>query len=932
MSLTHHLQPLMDCPRWLPLQPGSKAPREEFFHRMIGSLLSYDAAMSDPLGDGAGFKFLDCDPFVCIDIDADKETGALSEDQTKLLEWLSGTGAYVERSRSGKGFHIVGIVDEATKAFVTDSNFGGVEVYLRDHYVIMTGDYVSGAVMTDISEPTQQVFSTYKAQRSDPIADEIISANFTALHKDVADRSDAEVLDRCNKNPNFVRAWNGDGNSENDMVIVDSLVFHSRNVDQVRRMWVESPCAAHRRAHGANKDKLDRIDYLKRCITKGWDAHTLTAERKRQEMATDNGRDLMLETYYPLAVKSLAALFAGQEEEVRVEVEAATSLSPSGVVAEPEGSVAANPPAPILTHKDRVDVEEALTRYDWMQQVLSIDEPWQFAVSSKYTNSIYRKLIAHMDTLGDPRKRLPDASVLSAFAYFGPVWGHSSLAGSQNASLFAVIVAETGAGKSLPMDGPRDVISQVSYTQLQTDTGGLYATAEDVRLLHEDYTAGDAYSVRGVANTIVPADWQENEEKDLWQLCRRNKMFAKDEVGLKLADIVENDKHGFKGLLLSLTGGQDGVMTGSSMANRGDKVPHVTNIAFTYFGATTPETTIRLTSQEMIDAGMVNRLSLTWDKKTFRPDQDKEQVAEFDPFADEGIIEHKGPSRNPMKKQADPELLHRIRAYRMWAADHEFRRDDPSNPHNGAQAHFSKDAHEMMENVRWLFEVVSDDPLYYSQTQKKAVNRSDTMVEKYALILALGEMPLRDANESELHQGKYVVNTNSEHHFVTRGSERMPVIHRSHVARAFGIVWRINELKLKLVEDNLARTETRASKEVQCVVEFLDWACRNAAPREVFHRPATRNLRSAPFEAHHFPKYGILTKQSLVSFLKKQPAFGDAHNPTQRVEEVLTEFEDCGALELVTKESVAGLTGAKRLKAEFYYRFGGQEKLTAVRI
>ena len=133
---------LQKMPRWVSADRGSKIPKQ------TGG--DYPASCSDPstwatfasaatavevgVHDDIGFVFAN-DGFVGIDIDAGYgEDGFLSD---LAIDIIGKCKSYTEKSRSGRGFHIL---LRGNIPFKGKNNRNGVEIYKTGRYFIMTGN------------------------------------------------------------------------------------------------------------------------------------------------------------------------------------------------------------------------------------------------------------------------------------------------------------------------------------------------------------------------------------------------------------------------------------------------------------------------------------------------------------------------------------------------------------------------------------------------------------------------------------------------------------------------------------------------------------------------------------------------------------------------------------------------------------------------
>jgi hypothetical protein len=112
-------------------------------------------AVSEGRYDYCGFVFAD-NGIVGIDVDDgyDRE-GFISPLATNIIR---ACGSYTEKSRSGRGFHII---LKGTLPFKGKNNLAGVEIYKASRYFIMTGDVLLYCNMIENQPAIDYVLETY---------------------------------------------------------------------------------------------------------------------------------------------------------------------------------------------------------------------------------------------------------------------------------------------------------------------------------------------------------------------------------------------------------------------------------------------------------------------------------------------------------------------------------------------------------------------------------------------------------------------------------------------------------------------------------------------------------------------------------------------------------------------------------------------------
>ena len=164
MSQYEHIpQALKELDQWVCVHADSKVPMKSF-EREAASSTDPDTwspfatavqAVADGHYDNIGFVFND-NGFVGIDVDIGyDEDGFLTPVAADILGKCQ---SYTERSRSGRGFHIL---LRGTLPFKGRNNLNGVEIYQSSRYFIMTGDVFLYPELCDNQEAIDYVVKTY---------------------------------------------------------------------------------------------------------------------------------------------------------------------------------------------------------------------------------------------------------------------------------------------------------------------------------------------------------------------------------------------------------------------------------------------------------------------------------------------------------------------------------------------------------------------------------------------------------------------------------------------------------------------------------------------------------------------------------------------------------------------------------------------------
>lgn len=128
--------------QWVCIHADSKVPMKAFAHEAASStnpdtwssFATAENAVAEGYYDNIGFVFND-NGYVGIDIDRGyDEDGFLTSVAADILGKCK---SYTEKSRSGRGFHII---MQGSLPFKGKNNLNGVEIYKASRYFIMTGE------------------------------------------------------------------------------------------------------------------------------------------------------------------------------------------------------------------------------------------------------------------------------------------------------------------------------------------------------------------------------------------------------------------------------------------------------------------------------------------------------------------------------------------------------------------------------------------------------------------------------------------------------------------------------------------------------------------------------------------------------------------------------------------------------------------------
>lgn len=148
--------------QWVLTKRDSKVPLDKFANPASSTdpttWTTFDIAMNlvwASLADNIGFVFND-NGYIGIDIDAGyDDEGFISQIGADIIGRCK---SYTERSRSGRGFHII---LKGSLPFKGKNNLKGVEIYKASRYFIMTGDVLLYREIAENQEAIDYVLDTY---------------------------------------------------------------------------------------------------------------------------------------------------------------------------------------------------------------------------------------------------------------------------------------------------------------------------------------------------------------------------------------------------------------------------------------------------------------------------------------------------------------------------------------------------------------------------------------------------------------------------------------------------------------------------------------------------------------------------------------------------------------------------------------------------
>lgn len=288
--LSDHLENVLNIPvelrnlnQWCACRIGgeySKAPLNPVTGRLASSTdpetwgtidEAYEMATRYP--DGAiGLVLTESDPFAIVDLDDKLEKPASPEEREVFHYVVENARSYVERSVSGRGYHIL------VTGCKDNYRVGNIEVYSSARFMILTGDLHPEHCWPSISNGGE-VLQILRGLTGDRLSRRKGAASSFAYREDV--RLDSDILDQLRAdNP---RAFEElflsgsltnyrDDHSQADMALIGHLLPLCSSREQLERIF-------HASALG-QRDKAHQPLYMD--LTIGESERTLTKRRKEE--------------------------------------------------------------------------------------------------------------------------------------------------------------------------------------------------------------------------------------------------------------------------------------------------------------------------------------------------------------------------------------------------------------------------------------------------------------------------------------------------------------------------------------------------------------------------------------------------------------------------------------------------------------------------
>ena len=245
MNLLQLPSELLAYPQWavstMSINPETnkpdKSPRNPFTRERVSVTDPTGwATFEDAANSGApqiGFLLTGNDPFVIIDLDRKPDTPQSEIDaQNRILQMFE---SYVERSASGNGMHIIlyGEIGGGLRR-------GSVEIYDRERYMICTGDVVRPGPVRSHPELLAALVNEMggvavgsgdgmgESEPERATDDEILA-------RARSQKNGEKFADLYDRTPYEHEDW-----SQRDAALIQMLAYHTRNHDQLMRLFMGS--------------------------------------------------------------------------------------------------------------------------------------------------------------------------------------------------------------------------------------------------------------------------------------------------------------------------------------------------------------------------------------------------------------------------------------------------------------------------------------------------------------------------------------------------------------------------------------------------------------------------------------------------------------------------------------------------------------------
>jgi len=199
-----------------------------------------------------GFVLTHGDPYAIVDLDNKPEKPLTDEEWAVHQRILSSFDTYIERSASGRGYHIV-----MKGKLAQGRRRGNVEAYSAERYMIFTGNVVHSRPIIDCQALLDQLVAEMTPATS--------QVDLVQIDSDITDTELVERAMYAANGEKFTRLCNGEfddypSQSEADFALMSIIAFYTPDNAQVRRIF--------RMTALGKRQKAQRDDYLNYAISK----------------------------------------------------------------------------------------------------------------------------------------------------------------------------------------------------------------------------------------------------------------------------------------------------------------------------------------------------------------------------------------------------------------------------------------------------------------------------------------------------------------------------------------------------------------------------------------------------------------------------------------------------------------------------------------
>lgn len=206
---------------------------------------------------GIGFVLSKSDPYFVIDLDPANGNPVIVERQTQIANSFD---TYSEISPSGEGLHLWG-----KGAIHSGRRREKVEIYSSERYITVTGNTFHDKPIAERNVLANLLWD----ELGNPSIDVTVDLKTISHPEKYTDELIYNCATQADNGEKFLGLWNGDwgkyysSQSEADFALINILGFYSRNVAQIRRMFLQSELG--------KRDKAKRKTYVDNMIIRSFD-------------------------------------------------------------------------------------------------------------------------------------------------------------------------------------------------------------------------------------------------------------------------------------------------------------------------------------------------------------------------------------------------------------------------------------------------------------------------------------------------------------------------------------------------------------------------------------------------------------------------------------------------------------------------------------